>query len=559
MSYFDLTDNQNNRYRLEPGPCLPGHWIGIDTREYIEAREVLERIDSLQIFMAEGYFFFCDIGSLPALARERRLGKDWRKAHSMGAEAFASDLDTLLDAIYHGELALTRLTSRNPQREEENRRAILRVQIRQALAAIIAQEKAEAASHARALANESGINRTMIYTGAFFNGLWNAGSDLAKWVKEVSDVLSPTQRALRAMHSGYKAVQHSRSSDDNFFEAYADEHLKAEKRELVQALGFDPSAITSEQLDQAMEVADLIWDDPALRADITRFAKDYAYAQHSVELTNLSGSAAFEVLFTVILAAVTAGAGFAISAASQTRHLAKLRKVGNLLMEFAEQVKKARQRLRRSNAKGGGGSSRSFDELPVEEVSVEKSPVDESIHPPRKQAETKPENDTPTVTPLNRSELEQQLVARLGQDIKNNPLRQEYEAKVAELAKYQQALTDQSIRNKAVANMANLPGSEKSLAETAHNARRQLGIEYKNLTPEPLRDYIYEVNLKRYGDPLGPSVDLLVQRGKTYPQIVESAARPNPDVNKLLEGFAKWLSKQPDDYVQKHIHLLSGK
>jgi hypothetical protein len=135
---------------------------------------------------------------------------------------------------------------------------------------------------------------------------------------------------------------------------------------------------------------------------------------------------------------------------------------------------------------------------------------------------------------------------------------QEYEAKVAELARYQQGPTDHSTRDKAIANMADLPGSEKALAEAANNARRQLGVEYKNLTPEPLRDYIYEINLKRYGDPLGPSVDFLVQRGKTYSQIVESAARPNPDVNKLLDGFGKWLSKQPDDYVQKHIHLLNG-
>ncbi|ODC03114.1 hypothetical protein BFW38_05700 [Terasakiispira papahanaumokuakeensis] len=162
------------------------------------------------------------------------------------------------------------------------------------------------------------------------------------------------------------------------------------------------------------------------------------------------------------------------------------------------------------------------------------------------------------VTASNRAELEQQLISRLGSDIKNNPLRQEYEAKVAELAKYQQGLTDHSIRDKAVANMANLPGSEKALAERANNARRQLGVEYKNLTPEPLRDYIYDVNLKRYGDPLGPNVDVLAQRGKTYSQIVESASRPNPDVNKLLDGFGKWLSKQPDDYIQKHIHLLDG-
>ncbi|MFP8965676.1 RHS repeat-associated core domain-containing protein [Pokkaliibacter sp. CJK22405] len=166
--------------------------------------------------------------------------------------------------------------------------------------------------------------------------------------------------------------------------------------------------------------------------------------------------------------------------------------------------------------------------------------------------------DIPKVTALNRADLESKLVEKLGRDIKDNPLRKEYEQKVAELSRYQLGLTDHTIAEKALANMANLPGSEKVLAETANNARRQLGVEYKNLTPEPLRDYIYDVNMKRYGDPLGPGVDLLVQRGKTYSQIVESAARPNPDVNSLLGGFGKWLSKQPEDYLQKHMNLLSG-
>lgn len=38
-----------------------------------------------------------------------------------------------------------------------------------------------------------------------------------------------------------------------------------------------------------------------------------------------------------------------------------------------------------------------------------------------------------------------------------------------------------------------------------HKARRNLGVKYKDATPQPLRDYIYEVNIDRYGDPLGGS------------------------------------------------------
>ena len=177
---------------------------------------------------------------------------------------------------------------------------------------------------------------------------------------------------MRAIHSAHRAATRTTGGLDGFLETYAEEHVKGEKRELVEALGFDPSAISSEQLDQAMAVADLIWDDPALRSDITRFARDYVTAQHAVELTNLSGSAAFEVLFTIILAAATAGVGLAVGATSHARHLAKFRKVGDLLMEFAEQAKKVHQRLRHTTAKKQAKSNRSLDQLSVEDVSITK-------------------------------------------------------------------------------------------------------------------------------------------------------------------------------------------
>lgn len=96
----------------------------------------------------------------------------------------------------------------------------------------------------------------------------------------------------------------------------------------------------------------------------------------------------------------------------------------------------------------------------------------------------------------------------------------------------------------------------RALAEEANQARRQLGIEYKNVTPEPLRDFVYEVNRDRYGDPLGPNVDWFVNNGRTYTDIIQAAARPNPDVDALLGKFGDWLKQQPDSYIQQHMHLI---
>jgi len=67
---------------------------------------------------------------------------------------------------------------------------------------------------------------------------------------------------------------------------------------------------------------------------------------------------------------------------------------------------------------------------------------------------------------------------------------------------------------------------------------------------------IYEVNKIRYNDPLGPTVDYLVNNGRTYTDIIQSAARPNPDVDTLLGKFGEWLQKQPDSYVQQNMHLI---
>jgi hypothetical protein len=130
---------------------------------------------------------------------------------------------------------------------------------------------------------------------------------------------------------------------------------------------------------------------------------------------------------------------------------------------------------------------------------------------------------TNSAVAFDRTSVEQQLIGSLGSNIKSNPLRLEYEQKVAAISLYADRIQPDMTHDEL-----------RALAEDANQARRQLGVEYKNLTPKPLRDFIYEVNQSRYGDPLGPDVDYLVDQGHTYTDIIQSAARPNPDVDTLL-------------------------
>lgn len=110
-------------------------------------------------------------------------------------------------------------------------------------------------------------------------------------------------------------------------------------------------------------------------------------------------------------------------------------------------------------------------------------------------------------------------------------MRQAYENEVAGLKSYGEELL--------------ASGMSEEVARTLNQARRDLGIKYKDMTPQPLRDYIYEINIGRYGDKLGPTYEWLVsEKGATNMEIINSSSRPNTNIDKLLSGFEEWLRRQ---------------
>ena len=75
--------------------------------------------------------------------------------------------------------------------------------------------------------------------------------------------------------------------------------------------------------------------------------------------------------------------------------------------------------------------------------------------------------------------------------------------------------------------------STEEIARVLHQARRELGVQYKNMTSPEMLEQIYDRNLNKYGDKLGPSIEYLRGRGKTWEQIVESAKTPGQEYNDL--------------------------
>ncbi|MFI1840277.1 hypothetical protein [Streptomyces olivaceoviridis] len=79
---------------------------------------------------------------------------------------------------------------------------------------------------------------------------------------------------------------------------------------------------------------------------------------------------------------------------------------------------------------------------------------------------------------------------------------------------------------KAYMELATFGGvSREDTARGLQAMRRAIGVKYKNLTPEEKRAEIFERNLRKYGDPLGPSVEWLRKRGKSWEEISDSAVR----------------------------------
>lgn len=126
------------------------------------------------------------------------------------------------------------------------------------------------------------------------------------------------------------------------------------------------------------------------------------------------------------------------------------------------------------------------------------------------------------------TEFEREIALIEKNGLKTSSLRLEYENKVHELRSMPEKLKEEGY-------------SEDQIARTMHERRRELGRQYKEAAPPLFREYIYAATAAKYGDPLGPTYEMLREK-KTCKQIIEFAARPIEDLdNRLtLNGFQQW-------------------
>ncbi|WP_024462242.1 hypothetical protein [Marinimicrobium sp. LS-A18] len=428
-----------------------------------------------------------------------------------------------------------------PEPDLDARIEVTRASIKEVLDQIIEDQRLEAEAYERELEQMGGPQRVFEHIQAVGRGAWNGAVGFVEFVgktaykvAEFSYYLSPANLLGDTLRASYQSYQDGELTWSEWYDSVNQNLQDEQKKDLARLFGVEPDDISEERLRELMgliaeayDIAAFIADDAPTREMLLEFAQAMADNQSSVEWAEFAGAGVFEIVLAALLAIFTAGAGNAAQAASQLRHASRLRSLGHLFRNLARQLR--RKKL-----------SKSLD-VPVDQK-TSTSTDQPSVIELKARSEHRDSASIGSVA-LSRSELEEAIVDRVGADFKNNPLRKAYEEEVVSLSKFSERIQ---------------PGmtidEKKALAIEANDARRALGIKYKNATPEPLRDFIYDINTKRYdGDPLGPTVDFLVnEKGKSYTDIIKSASRPNPDVDKLLSGFSDWLKEQPEEYILKY-------
>jgi len=147
-------------------------------------------------------------------------------------------------------------------------------------------------------------------------GLWNSAAGLISSSLAIAN-LSHIGYYNRALYSVWTATRDG--SEQAWTETFKQQFDEANKRAVVEALGFDPDDVTRDQLAEAYEITTLVLSDPESKAMLGRFAVDFAQAQDSTELSYFAGGLVFEAVLAILLSGAAAASARAALAASRRR------------------------------------------------------------------------------------------------------------------------------------------------------------------------------------------------------------------------------------------------
>ena len=236
--------------------------------------------------------------------------------------------------------------------------ASTRTELQATLDEILSAERAEADQLRKTQEQRSGLSNYFHIRFAFGKGFFLGAWGLLKSIKEMSDLVNPYNHAWNMLASAWKAKVSPQGSWYDDLQNYS----QAQHQELVEALGFDPSSISREQIAQAYEAACFIYEDGPSKQLLGSFAVKYAKAQNVEEVAEFGGGAVFELVLAALLVVFTGGVGLAARGAASVRHAALLKRLGNALQRLSRALKNAKIKLK-GRAQGRGTSAQTV-ELP---------------------------------------------------------------------------------------------------------------------------------------------------------------------------------------------------
>lgn len=87
-------------------------------------------------------------------------------------------------------------------------------------------------------------------------------------------------------------------------------------------------------------------------------------------------------------------------------------------------------------------------------------------------------------------------------------------------------------------NMRKAGVQPEKIAQTLFDERNMLKQKYLEVTEPALLKKIEQRNIEKYGNKLGPSIEHLRNKGKSWEDIIESAARPGgKDIFNNIDSF----------------------
>jgi len=227
-----------------------------------------------------------------------------------------------------------------------------RAEVQAALEAILVAERAEAAALQAVQDERSSVSNAFYTHLAIGKGALYGAWGLVKSLKEYGDLLNPFITFANVVVAAWNA---DASNGGSWIASFRDNFSQEQHRELVEALGFDPSKITREQLAESYETACFVMADGPSRDLLARFAVDYVKAQNREEIAEFSGAVVFEIVLIALLVMYTGGAGVVAKGTAPVRNLALTQRLGTGLKRLGQGLKNARvKEAGRAEGKGAG-------------------------------------------------------------------------------------------------------------------------------------------------------------------------------------------------------------